>query len=202
MSWSDWGVSQMIPNRLRLPLIVLSAGAGVIHMAVIGPHFEESVLAGLFFVVIAAFQVGWSGLFLGRSDRRVLGAGLIVNPLVVAVWVWSRTAGIPFGQGESDPEAVGLADLVATGLEVLLVVGAAMAMAHGGGVSRLPRVVSLGVAALAMLVTAFAVFGGFGYPAAYAHHDEASAAAGGEHHDTGSESGSSPNSPEEGAIEP
>ena len=56
-------------------------------------------------------------------------SGAIVNVGVIAVWLVSRTTGLPFGSQPWIPEPVGFADLFATSFEVVLVVliGAALA---------------------------------------------------------------------------
>lgn len=178
----------MIPTRMRFPLIVLSLGAGVIHMVVVGPHFQESALAGWFFVGVAAFQIGWSGLLMARADRRVLRMGLYVNLMVAGVWILSRTVGLPFGLEPDGPEPVGFADVVATVLEILIVIGTAAAVTDRLRIERLPLAVSYGLAFLTVLVTPIAITGGFGLPAAFEHHEPSSDP--GDHHHAGSESDS------------
>jgi hypothetical protein len=185
---SDPGRSQMIPIRIRIPLTVLSLGAGVIHMVVVGPHFHESALAGWFFVGVTVFQIGWSGVLTARADRRVLSIGLFVNLFVIMVWVLSRTVGLPSGLEADGPEAVGFADVVATALEILIVTGTALAIRHGQRLERMPLAVPLGLVFLTILVTPIAITGGFGLPAAFEHHEPS--ADPGDHHHAGSAPGS------------
>lgn len=179
----------MIPSsqETRLPLAVLSVGACAIHLAVIGPHFQESLLAGSFFLVLAAFQIGWAALSRFRFDRVVVASAIIVNLLVVGVWAWSRTTGLPLGLSEG-PEPVGLADLVATGFEVALVIGSAITVIKGAPTLRVPTAVSWAVVVLTALLTVFAVFGGFGFPAAYEHHEEQTPGSHTEHEEESGES--------------
>ena len=105
-------------------LALLSAAAGVIHLAVVPEHFEEWFLAGLFFLGLGAFQIAWGPLVAFRPGRWILLAGAVVNAGVIALWAVSRTTGLPVGPEAGEPEAVGLADGLATGLEALIVVGA------------------------------------------------------------------------------
>jgi hypothetical protein len=46
---------------------------------------------------------------------------IVVNSAVIAVWIVSRTIGLPIGPHPWQPEAIGLLDLFATGFEVALV---------------------------------------------------------------------------------
>jgi predicted branched-subunit amino acid permease len=50
----------------------------------------------------------------------VLIAGALGSLAVAAVWIVSRTAGVPIGPTPGEPEAVGLIDTVASCDEVLL----------------------------------------------------------------------------------
>ena len=58
-----------------------------------------------------------------RPSRTVVLAAAL-NLGVVVVWVKSRTAGIPLVPGGEDVEAIGYADVVALGLEAVVVYGA------------------------------------------------------------------------------
>lgn len=134
----------MINHRVRCTLMALSTGAGVIHIAIIGPHFEESIWFGVFFLIVAAFQLVWAGPILGRSDRWVLVLGSAFNLGVVLVWFLSRTAGVPLGPDAGNPEPVALADAIATGFEILVVFGAVVLIGWRARVREFPLVGSLG----------------------------------------------------------
>lgn len=109
-----------LPTSLRL-LVTGAVGAAVVHGAVVPEHVEEAAALGWFFTLLALGQLTWGGLVLLLPRRRVVAAGVVVNAGAVALWAWTRALSVPFGLGEREP--VGLADLVATGCE-LLVVGA------------------------------------------------------------------------------
>jgi hypothetical protein len=102
-------------------LVALSAAAGTVHLAVAADHFAEYVLFGLFFVVVGVAQIGWAAIvaITGPSDRLLTMA--IGNAFVVALWVASRTTGVPIGPNPGVPEPVGFADVVTTVFEVALV---------------------------------------------------------------------------------
>jgi hypothetical protein len=103
-------------------LVALSLGAGVIHFAVSGEHFDLGWRHGTFFAVTAWFQLSWAVAIMVRPNRRVLAVGVAANLAVIATWAMSRIWGVPVGPGVWEPEPVALADALATGLEAGIVV--------------------------------------------------------------------------------
>jgi hypothetical protein len=106
-------------------LASLSVGAAAIHFAVIFEHFAEYALYGAFFLVISWAQMIWAAVVLWRPSRLWLWLGLAGNALVIAVYVASRTAGLPIGPDVGSPEPVGGLDVVSAVLELALVAGCA-----------------------------------------------------------------------------
>lgn len=111
------------PDVLRFAIAVASAGAAAIHFAVIEQHFAEYWLFGVFFVVVAAAQLGWVVAVVSNPTRMVYVVGALGNTLIAVTWVVSRTTGVPFGPEAGEPEPVGIADVVSTALELAVVVG-------------------------------------------------------------------------------
>ena len=107
---------------LRWQLAAASMGAAAIHFAVIVPHLNEYRPYGIFFLAVGWFQAIWAVLVVTSEDRRPLALGLVVNALVIGVWVWSRTAGLPLGPGPGTAEEIGASDSISTALEALIVV--------------------------------------------------------------------------------
>jgi hypothetical protein len=107
-------------------LAALSVGAAVIHFAVVFDHFAEYVLYGAFFLVISWAQVIWPAVLLWRPARLWLWLGIAGNAAVIAVYVASRTAGLPFGPDLHNPEQVGALDVVSCVLEFGVVAGCAV----------------------------------------------------------------------------
>jgi hypothetical protein len=101
-------------------LIALSAGAGAIHLSVASDHFHEYWLFGAFFVTLGIAQVGWATLVAIRGRSQALLIAAIGNSAVVALWIASRTTGLPLGSHPGAPEALGFPDVSATLFEVLL----------------------------------------------------------------------------------
>jgi hypothetical protein len=137
---------------------VLSAGAGILHLLAARDHLEHPIVAA-FFVVLALAQFAWAGLVAFARSRLVLMAGIAGNLAVVAIWMVSRTTGIPFIDAVSDIEPIGVADAVATFFELVASAGAAFllalpaaALATRVAAVRMQRLVA-GTASVALLMT-------------------------------------------------
>jgi hypothetical protein len=103
----------------RWTAAVAMVGAGIIHFAYAPVHLDEELSHGLFFLV-----TGWLQLMLAvalvtriRPRQLWLAATALVNLGIVAVWVVSRTAGVPGAEVES----VGFPDVTASVLEAVAV---------------------------------------------------------------------------------
>jgi hypothetical protein len=122
---------------------------------------------------MALFQAGWAFAVLARgASRRALRVAAIVNAAIVALWVLSRTSGLPIGPEPGSPEAAGALDLLATLYEVALVIGCVSLLSRlrSRPVSpRAPRaVVNAAVASGLTLLTFLAIAAGHGD---HARHD-------------------------------
>jgi hypothetical protein len=131
-------------------------GAGVIHFAYAPHHLEEQTSHGVFFLVVGWAQLAGAAAlaFSWRPQRAWLQGTALLNLGVAAIWLVSRTAGLP---GEQ-PEAVGFPDSLASALEVVAAV-AALAIAYGWLVDRplratTPAMVGVPVVAVVALVSA------------------------------------------------
>jgi len=109
---------------LRPALALLSMGAAVIHFVVVPGHWDEYWGQGLFFIIAAIAQLLWAVWILVAPSRLLYLAGAAGNAAIVALWIVTRTYGVPAGPGAGEREAVEFADTLATVFEVLLVVGA------------------------------------------------------------------------------
>ena len=99
----------------------MSLGAASIHFAVIVPHLDEYLPFGVFFLSVAWFQAIWAVFVMERGDAWLLILAVVVNVLVVVIWVWSRTLGLPIGPEPGAPEQVGAADSISTALEAVII---------------------------------------------------------------------------------
>ena len=148
-----------IALRLRGSLGLASASAALIHVMVASHHFSEWWLFGTGFVVMAALQAA-SGVALERTGSRLAPlAVVLINAPIVALWVWSRTLGLPFGPESGEAEAVGISDALCTLTEVVLI-GGALALHRGACERTLARWSTVAVAAgIAGAVTGFGHIG-------------------------------------------
>jgi hypothetical protein len=111
-----------VGRYLRWLLAALSAGAGVIHFAVSGGHFDIGWTHGAFFAVVAWLQLAWAAGVVLHPTRRLLSAGVVLNAGIIGVWAMSRIWGVPIGPDAWTPEPVSLADALSSGFEAGIVV--------------------------------------------------------------------------------
>jgi hypothetical protein len=146
---------------LRLVVALFSLGAAVVHTVVIESHFSEYWLFGVFFAILAFLQAAWALAVILRPSRRLLIWGAVGNGIVVAVWLVTRTLGVPLGPEAGSTEAVGFVDAAATVFEVLLVAGLGALLAPRVANRSIPREFvpagALAVAAMVAIVTRDAV---------------------------------------------
>jgi FixH protein len=150
-----------------LALAVTSLAAAGIHFAVMADHFNEYFVFGLFFSVVAWLQALWALGVVIAPTRQLLIGGLVANAVIVAVWVLSRTAGLPIGPDAGTPEPATVLDVLSTALEVGIVLGtAALLWRRGapredrGGRAASRLVVGLGLALVCLTTAAVALAGG------------------------------------------
>lgn len=118
-------------NDLRVLLASGLVGSAVIHAAVLPEHLTQWAAAGAFFIVLMVVEVGLAVALLVRPHSKVLLAAALASIGPLALWLFSRTAGLPFGPSAGVPEPVGLADVAACALEVVTLV-AALVLLYGG----------------------------------------------------------------------
>ncbi len=97
-------------------------GAAAIHVAVTPQHLHEWVAAGVFFIVLAAAEAAGAGIILSRRlGAKPVARGVVATLTAgtIALWIVSRTVGLPFGPEAGVPEAVGAWDVASTILEAL-----------------------------------------------------------------------------------
>lgn len=106
---------------------IASAGAGLIHFAVMPAHWLQWWAAGLLFAWVAVFQLMWAYLAWSRPRTALLAAGIAANAGIASLWVASATVGLPFGPHAGTPEPVDAAGICTLLLECYVVMGAAWA---------------------------------------------------------------------------
>ena len=112
------------PNRSKTILYaaaVLSLLAALIHLWVMPEHFEEWWGYGAFFLISAATQGAYCAVLLRRPRRALLLLGVVGNLSIIALYLLTRTVGIPFfGPHAGEVEGIGMLDLSAAAAELAL----------------------------------------------------------------------------------
>lgn len=106
----------------RALLAVLSAAAGVIHLAMVPSHWGSTVVEGAGFAVVGWTQIALAVVVLAAPSRTLLRIVMVVNVLAIGAWGVSRTWGLPIGDHAGHPHDVQFVDLVCVAIEVALVV--------------------------------------------------------------------------------
>lgn len=115
----DW-VTAMRPGTTLWLAVLFLVAAGILHLAQVGVHLAEGWLVAGFFVTVGIAQVA-GGLWLLRSRRPMwLWLAIAGSAAVIAVWIVSRTSGLPFVEG-GEREALGIADAFASLIEALTI---------------------------------------------------------------------------------
>ncbi|HEX6417800.1 MAG TPA: hypothetical protein VFZ77_04865 [Acidimicrobiales bacterium] len=180
-----------LADAVRIVAALATAGAAVIHFAMVPEHIEETASHGAFFLATAWVQIAAAAAlaFPWPPRRGWLAGTAAFNTGVAALWLLTRTAGLP----GDEPEGAGFPDALASALEVVAAASAVAVLLGWLGERRIARPPALvaGVPTVAMvaLVTASVVpaLGG-GHDASTHAHDggagnvgESAAAAGGDH---------------------
>lgn len=104
------------------PALALAVAAGL-HLAAVPDHAGQGSAVAGFFLATAVLQLAAAWLValarLGVKARLGIAAG---NLALIALWTWSRVAGLPFGT-HPGPEAVSLLDGLAVAAEIIAVAG-------------------------------------------------------------------------------
>jgi hypothetical protein len=120
----------------RLFVAVGLFGSAAIHGAVMPAHLDHWVPAAAFFLVLALAELILGLRMLGRHHLGVLPAVAAASAVPLALWLWSRMAGLPFGPEAGVPEPVGLADSAACLLELATLVVAVVLLRGGNALPR------------------------------------------------------------------
>jgi hypothetical protein len=138
----------------RLATGVACLGAAAIHLVAASAHAHHPHMAA-FFGLLAAVQAMF-GVAALSSGIFPAAAVVVVNGAAVAIWLLSRTLGVPLVPGAEAIEAAGFADTVCTLLELSAITGAGMARRVAGLAFPLPLRVpgARSAGALALVVVA------------------------------------------------
>jgi hypothetical protein len=109
------------PRGLIVSAVALAWTSAATHVLAAVEHLREYAPYAAAFAVLALLQLAWGGWALKRPNAPLLRAGALGSLAVCAVWLVSRTTGLPFGPEAGSPEPVGTLDVLATATEVALV---------------------------------------------------------------------------------
>ncbi|MCA1833434.1 MAG: hypothetical protein ABR548_08515 [Actinomycetota bacterium] len=112
-------------SQLRRAAIVASIGAGAIHLGAAHVHFKEYAPAGAFMLLSGIAQLVWAFFLARRPSRSVVVAGVVANLGVIALWMISRTFGLPIGAESWVAEHIHATDALCTGLELVVALAGA-----------------------------------------------------------------------------
>jgi hypothetical protein len=153
----------------RYGLAAASVGAGLIHVSAASDHGAHAAQLA-FFVTVAALQVLWGVAVLRWATWPLLVAGAALNSAIVAIWVLSRTAGLPGVPGAEHAEPVGFKDGLPSLLELMLVLSVAGLLPRVAG--RLRLLTASGSMATWVVVAGIGALAAAAVAAPGHHHDE------------------------------
>lgn len=110
--------------RILTVTAIASIGAGLIHVEAARTLGRGDTQTFAFFAMVAAAEIVWGLVALVRAPRLWLALGALGNAVVVGIWIVSRTAGLPVGEFAHEVLPVGYADVLATILGAVTLVGA------------------------------------------------------------------------------
>jgi hypothetical protein len=129
-------------SRLQNMQVFLAAGligSAVIHAAVVPARLSHQPAAGVFFVMLAAAQLGVAIQVGSRLRRGVLLATVAVTAVPLLAWAVTRALGLSwFGPQAGLAEPIGLADIAAGALQVGTLVGALVLLTKSDSLHRSP----------------------------------------------------------------
>jgi hypothetical protein len=128
----DSAAGARVDDRLFI-VCGLAWASGLIHVVAAIQHVDEYLLFAVFFAWLAPLQFAWGVAVYRRPDRRLLMLGAVGSLVVAAIWLVSRTSGLPIGPTPWEPEAMGPLDVLSSADEVVL---AAMVFLGLGAPSR------------------------------------------------------------------
>jgi len=132
------GRTEQDRNAARIVSVIAfaSIAAGAINIAAAATIPGLNAQSLTFFWTIGVAGVVWGLVALASAPRWWLALGALGNAVVVATWLISRTAGLPFGQFAHVVLPVRFADTLAQILSAVTLVGATALAVRGSGVAR------------------------------------------------------------------
>jgi hypothetical protein len=160
-------------NAVRILTVtaLASIATGGIHVAAASTLGDNNGQTLAFFGAVAAAEIIWGLVALVRAPRWWLVLGVLGNAVVVTTWIVSRTVGLPVGPYAHEVLPVGYADVLATILGVVTIIGAATLAIRGSSPTRaaarargfaLVAAIAIGLLALSGVMSQANAFSGSG----------------------------------------
>jgi hypothetical protein len=160
-------------NAVRILTVaaLASIAAGGIHVAAASTLGDNNGQTLAFFGAVAAAEIVWGLVALFRAPRWWLVLGVLGNAVVVTTWIVSRTVALPVGPYAHEVLPVGYADVLATILGVVTIIGAATLAIRGSSPARaaarargfaLVAAIAIGLLALSGVMSQANAFSGSG----------------------------------------
>jgi hypothetical protein len=134
-------------------------GAAVVHASVVDEHFAQWWAEGAFFLMLQVVESALALALVRRASRSLCIVAIAVSAGTVALWIVSRTVGVPAGPGAWQPEPVGRPDVTATALELATALVLVPLVRAGGSSARRPAARGVAVAAAVLAVAAATALG-------------------------------------------
>jgi hypothetical protein len=106
-------------------LAIMSFAAALIHFAVAAEHVQQYWLFGLSMLVVAWLQVAWAVVVIVRPSRPLLWAGALINAVVVAGYLITRTTGYAIGTAPREAGLSAFSAVFCAAFEAVVVAGCA-----------------------------------------------------------------------------
>jgi hypothetical protein len=137
---------------LRHLLIAALLASAAIHAAVTPEHLRHWSTAGTFFILLTTAELATAATLLARPHQRAaLPAATTITTITLLIWLYSRTAGIPFGPHAGIPQHIGIPDTAASTLELAALL-TAIALQHTRKPPRTPATAHLKALTITTLI--------------------------------------------------
>lgn len=125
-------------RNLRVVLAAVLIGSATIHAAVVPGQLAAWTAAGVLFIVLSVAELVVAALIQVSQRRVMLIIAAAVSAVPLVLWIYSRTAGLPFGPAAGLPVAVGIPDIICCLLEIVALIIAIVLLRSADSLQRTP----------------------------------------------------------------
>lgn len=136
---------------LRAIAAIMSLLAGAIHIGQVAVHLDEDWTFGAFFIAVGIIQLLAALLLLRPRPRAWSWLGIAGSAAVIAIWMMSRSLGLPFGAESGQAETIGMADAAASTAEAITIMALLLWLSEGPGATGWRYVAASGAVAVLMI---------------------------------------------------